>query len=75
MKKSCLVIMSIFFFVNAHAQEVVQTSWECYAADQGGHFWKSTGMTQERALAVAMSFCGAYSPNGKTCQMSKCLEK
>lgn len=66
-----------FFSFNIYAQQEVaeaQTSWQCYAVDQGGHFWKSTGMTQKRASAVAMSFCGAYSPNGKTCQVSKCRE-
>lgn len=53
----------------------VYADWECYTVDQGGHYWRSTGMTQDRAIAVAMNFCSAHSPNGKSCQPSKCLEK
>lgn len=55
--------------LNAYAE------WQCYVVDQGGHYWTSPGSTQERATAVALSFCSAYSPNGHTCHMSKCLEK
>jgi hypothetical protein len=59
----------VFFAVNAHA------NWQCYAADSGGHYWTSEGSTQERANAVALSFCSAYSPDSTSCHMSKCLEK
>jgi hypothetical protein len=58
-----------FFSLNAYAD------WECYVADDGGHFWKSTGMTQERAVAVAKSFCSSYSPMGGTCHEDKCFDK
>jgi hypothetical protein len=75
--KLVLAVLSVMFSFNAYAEEEVvqvQKNWQCYAVDQGGHYWKSTGMTQERAGEVAMSFCGAYSPNGKSCQVSKCME-
>lgn len=56
------------FALNAYAE------WQCYAVDAGGHYWKSTGQTQDRANAVAMNFCTAHSPNGSSCQTDKCLE-
>ncbi len=49
--------------------------WQCYANDSGGHYWTSTGTTQDRATAVALSFCSAYSPDSGSCQVSKCLTK
>lgn len=53
----------------------VYAEWQCYVGDQGGHYWTSTGSTQELANAVATNFCTAYSPNGDTCQTNKCFEK
>jgi hypothetical protein len=65
-----LVLLNVLSIlsINAHAE------WQCYTVDKGGHYWTSTGSTPERATGVAMSFCKAYSPNGKTCQLNKCLE-
>lgn len=71
MKQAKLILMIALisaFSVNAYAD------WQCYANDQGNHWWTSPGMTQERASAVAMSFCSSFSPNGKSCQVSKCKE-
>lgn len=46
--------------------------WQCYASDKSGHTWASGGSTQERATAVAMSFCSSFSHEGGTCQPTKC---
>jgi hypothetical protein len=62
---ACLSMLS----VNAFAE------YECYAGDKGGHLWASTGSTQERATAVAMSFCSGYSPDSASCQVNKCVTK
>lgn len=69
MQRRVILSMLCLISLNAYAD------WECYTVDQGGHYWMSTGMTQERAVAVAMSFCSSHSPNGKSCQPSKCMEK
>jgi hypothetical protein len=63
-----LSFLSAFTF-NAYAE------WKCYAVDQRGHYWMSTGMTQERAAIVALNFCNAYSPYANSCHQSKCFEK
>jgi hypothetical protein len=55
------------FSINAFA------AYECYAGDKGGHMWKSAGSTEERATAVAMSFCTGYSPDSASCQFKKCI--
>jgi hypothetical protein len=55
--------------LNAHAV------WQCYVADQGGHYWTSTGSTPDLAEAVATNFCTAHSPQGDTCHTAKCFEK
>ena len=57
--------------LNAHADE----EWQCIASDQGGHRWLSTGMTQDHANAVALSFCTAYSPDSESCHISSCASK
>lgn len=64
-----VVLLCLFSMVTLNAN----ADWQCYAADKNGHFWKSEGSTQDRASAVAMSFCSAYSPDGPTCQIDKCL--
>jgi hypothetical protein len=69
MTNQLIALLLALFSVQANA------NWQCYAVDQGNHFWKSSGMTQERASQVALSFCSAYSPNGKSCQVSKCMEE
>lgn len=46
---------------------------QCFVKDKGGHMWASEGSTEDRATAVAQSFCSAYSPNGATCQFSRCI--
>jgi hypothetical protein len=56
--------------LNAYAEE-----WQCIAADEGGHRWSSTGMTQDHANTVALSFCTAYSPNSGSCHVSSCVSK
>lgn len=48
--------------------------WQCYVADKGGHVWESKGLTQENALAVATSFCKSFSPNGKSCRTTECVQ-
>ena len=68
MQKKVILTILCLFSVNVHAD------WLCYTVDKNGHFWRSTGMTQDRAVAVAMSFCSAHSPDGKSCQPSKCME-
>lgn len=52
--------------LSAHAE------WMCYVADSHGHRWASTGSTEERATAVARSFCTAYSQHASTCHTSQC---
>lgn len=59
-RKGLFVIMCLFS-LNVYAD------WEAYTVDQGGHYWCSTGMTADRAIAVAMNFCTAHSPNGQSC--------
>jgi len=68
MKKTIWIFLLIFssLSMNAYAQ------FECFAGDKGGHYWTSTGQTQDRATAVAMSFCTAYSPDSASCQITKC---
>lgn len=56
------------FSINSYAL------WQCYAADKGGHFWESKGLTQENAQAVALSFCKSFSPHGTSCEPRKCME-
>lgn len=62
----CLISALSMVSLNAFAE------WQCYARDKGGHMWKSEGSTEERATAVAMSFCSGYSPDSATCKISKC---
>jgi hypothetical protein len=47
--------------------------WQCFVKDKGGHMWASEGSTEDRATAVAMSFCSAYSPNSTSCQFNRCI--
>lgn len=49
--------------------------WECYASDVKGHRWASEGSTQDRANAVALNFCNAYSNHSSTCHPTQCLAK
>jgi len=67
--KIVVISMVSLFSLNTYADFL------CYTVDQGGHYWRSTGTTEERATAVAMNFCSGNSPNGDTCQPAKCLEK
>lgn len=53
----------------------VYSEWRCYAADQGGHYWMSSGSTEERASVIALNFCTAFSPHAGSCYKSKCVEK
>lgn len=46
--------------------------WQCSVMDKGGHRWAFSGMTQDRANQVAMSFCTSYSPNSGTCHTTSC---
>lgn len=62
-----LGICTTIFSFNAFAQS------QCYVNDKGGHFWSSKGSTDDRATAVAMNFCKAYSPDSSTCTFSKCI--
>lgn len=55
------------FSVNASAE------YQCFVRDQGGHMWASEGSTEDRATAVAMSFCSAYSPNSASCSFNRCI--
>jgi hypothetical protein len=64
------ILVGLLCFVSLSAQ----ADWQCYTVDQGGHYWRSVGMTQERAIAVAMNFCTAHSPHGSSCEVSKCFE-
>ncbi len=63
---SLFVFLSTFNF-NAYAE------MQCFVKDKGGHMWASEGSTEERATAVAMSFCSAYSPNSASCQFNRCI--
>ena len=69
LSKFVFVSLLSLLSLNAYAD------WECFAGDAGGHFWKSTGMIQERAVAVAMSFCSSFSPNGDSCHEDKCFDR
>jgi hypothetical protein len=73
MKSTCwkfiLFGLLVISTLNAYAD------WQCYVADKGGHTWTSTGMTEERANAIAFSFCNAYSPNASSCHLSNCETK
>lgn len=62
-----IVLLTSVFSLNASAQV------QCFVKDKGGHMWASEGSTDERATAVAMSFCSAYSPNSVTCQFNRCI--
>lgn len=53
----------------------VFADFQCYAKDAGGHMWSSAGSTQDRATAVAMSFCSSFSPDGSSCQPAQCTSK
>lgn len=64
-----LVLAVSFFSLGANAF----ADWQCYVVDKGGHRWASTGMTQDHANQVAMSFCTAYSPNSSSCHTASCL--
>lgn len=48
---------------------------QCFVKDSGGHMWASEGSTEDRATAVAMSFCSAYSPNSASCQFNRCVNQ
>lgn len=45
---------------------------QCYVSDVKGHTWGSAGSTEERAYAVAQSFCESFSPDSSTCKPTKC---
>lgn len=60
--------LSVISF-NAYSQ------WNCYSADQSGHNWMSSGLTEESAGVVALNFCAAFSPNAESCHKTKCFEK
>jgi hypothetical protein len=60
---SCLSTFSL----NASAE------YQCFVKDRGGHMWASEGSTEDRAKAVAMSFCSAYSPNSASCSFNRCI--
>jgi len=49
--------------------------WQCSVMDKGGHRWAFSGMTEDHANQVAMSFCTAYSPDSGTCHVAGCSEK
>ncbi len=51
----------------------VSAGVQCFVKDKGGHMWASEGSTEDRATAVAMSFCSAYSPNSTSCQFNRCI--
>lgn len=68
MKKALwMFLLTSCFSINAFAE------YQCFTRDIGGHQWASEGSTEERATAVAMSFCTAYSPDSGTCKFNKCI--
>ncbi len=60
---ACLTLLSL----NASADV------QCFVKDKRGHMWASEGSTEDRATAVAKSFCTAYSPDKDTCEFSRCI--
>ena len=64
-----LIISLSMLSINASA------GFQCFVKDQGGHQWASEGSTEDRATAVAMSFCSAYSPNSTSCQFNRCYSR
>lgn len=67
-KWKLLLAISCLLSVNVHARFV------CHTVDKDNHYWRGTGEFQERACAVAMSFCTSHSPNGKSCQVFEVKE-
>ena len=64
-----IVLLTSMFSLNASAQV------QCFVKDRGGHMWASEGSTDERATAVAMSFCSAYSPDSASCAFNRCINQ
>lgn len=70
--KNTTLIQTLLFLSLSVLSASSHADWQCFAADKGGHNWMSTGSTQERADAVAMSFCQAYSPDSASCHIHDC---